>query len=43
MTMSGELLAYAMAHEVEQLDEKFYLQVFQPSRPRPAIKKKARV
>jgi len=43
MTMSSELLAYAMAHEVEQLDEKFYLQVFQPSRPRPAIKKKARV
>ena len=43
MTMSAELLAYGMAHEVEQLDEKFYLEVFQPSRPRPAPKKKARI
>jgi general secretion pathway protein A len=41
MTMGGELLAYGMAHEVAQLDEKSYLEVFQPSRPRPA-KKKAR-
>ena len=29
MTMSAELLAYGMAHEVAQLDEKFYLEVFQ--------------
>ena len=43
MTMGGELLAYGMAHEVAQLDEKFYLEVFQPARPRPAPKKKARV
>jgi len=43
MTMSAELLAYGMAHEIEQLDEKFYLEVFQPVRPRPAAKKKARV
>jgi type II secretory pathway predicted ATPase ExeA len=43
MTISAELLAYGMAHEVEQLDEKFYLEVFQPSRPRPAPKKKARI
>ena len=43
MTMSAELLAYGMAHEVEQLDEKFYLEVFQPVRPRPTSKKKARV
>jgi hypothetical protein len=43
MTMSGELLAYGMAHEAPQLDEKFYLEVFQPSRPRPTPKKKARV
>jgi general secretion pathway protein A len=43
MTMSGELLAYGMAHEVEQLDEKLYLELFQPKRPRPASKKKARV
>ena len=38
MTMGAELLAYAMAHEVERLDEKFYLEVFQPVRPRPASK-----
>ena len=30
MTMGGELLAYGMAHEVAQLDEKSYLEVFQP-------------
>ncbi len=43
MTMSAELLAYGMAHEVQQLDEKFYLEVFQSKLPRPAAKKKARV
>ena len=43
MTMSAELLAYGMAHEVERLDEKFYLEVFQPVRSRPASKKRARV
>lgn len=42
MTMAGELLAYGMAREVAQLDEKHYLEVFQPTRPRPASKKKAR-
>ena len=42
MTMGAELLAYGMAHEVEQLDEKFYLEVFQPVRPRSASKKKVR-
>lgn len=42
LTMGGELLAYGMAHEVAQLDEKSYLEVFQPTRPRPAAKKKAR-
>lgn len=42
MTMGGELLAYGMAHEVAQLDEKAYLEVFQPARQRPAAKKKAR-
>ena len=42
MTMGAELLAYGMTHEVEQLDEKFYLEVFQPARPRPAPKKKVR-
>jgi type II secretory pathway predicted ATPase ExeA len=43
MTMGAELLAYGMTHEVEQLDEKFYLEVFQHSRPRSTAKKKVRV
>ena len=38
MTMGGELLAYGMAREVAQLDEKFYLELFHPQRP-PAKKK----
>ena len=42
MTMSADLLAYGMAHEVEQLDEKSYLELFQSKRPRPASRKKAR-
>jgi general secretion pathway protein A len=42
MTMSAELLAHGMGHEVEQLDEKLYLELFQPKRPRRAAKKKAR-
>jgi general secretion pathway protein A len=43
MTMSAELLAYGLAHEVQQLDEKFYLEVFQSKLPRPPAKKKAKV
>jgi type II secretory pathway predicted ATPase ExeA len=43
MTMGAELLAHAIADEAEQLDEKCYLEVFQPTRPRPVAKKKARV
>jgi general secretion pathway protein A len=43
MTMGAELLAYGMAHETAQLDEKSYLEVFQPSHPRPASKKKVKV
>jgi len=43
MTMGAELLAYGMAHEVQQLDEKSYLEVFQPKHSRPASKKKVRV
>ena len=43
MTMSAELLAYGMAHEVPQLDEKFSLEVFQAKLPRAAAKKKAKV
>ena len=41
MTMGGELLAYGMAHEVGQLDEKFYLELFHPKQS--PSKKKARV
>jgi len=40
MTMSAELLAYGIAHEVSQLDEKFYLELFHLKGP--ASKKKAR-
>ena len=43
MIMGAELLAYGMAHDVAQLDEKSYLEVFQPRNPRPAIKKKVKV
>jgi general secretion pathway protein A len=43
MTMSAELLAYGMAHEVPQLDEKFYLEVFQARLPRPIARKKAKM
>lgn len=43
MTMSADLLSYGMAQEVAQLDEKVYLEVFQPKLPRAAAKKKARV
>ena len=40
MTMSAELLAYGTAHEVSQLDEKFFLELFHPKGP--TSKKKAR-
>jgi general secretion pathway protein A len=43
MTMGGELLAHGMAHDLKQLDEKVYLEVYQPSQPRPALRKKVRV
>ena len=43
MIMGAELLAYGMAHDVAQLDEKCYLEVFQPRQPRPALKKKVKV
>jgi type II secretory pathway predicted ATPase ExeA len=43
MIMGGELLAYGLAHEVAQLDERCYLEVFQPRDSRPAIKKKGKV
>jgi type II secretory pathway predicted ATPase ExeA len=43
MTMGADLLAHGMAREVEQLDEKLYLEVYQPSQPLATSKKKARV
>src|ERR1035438_1765795 len=43
MIMGAELLAYGIAHDVAQLDEKCYLEVFQPKQSRPAIKKKVKV
>ena len=43
MIMGAELLAYGMAHDVAQLDEKCYLEVFQPRHSRPVLKKKVRV
>ena len=43
MIMGAELLAYGMAHEVARLDEKAYLEVYQPRDARPAIKKKVKV
>jgi general secretion pathway protein A len=43
MVMGGEILAHGMAQEVTQLDEKCYLEVYQPKTTRPALKKKAKV
>jgi general secretion pathway protein A len=42
MAMAGELLAYGMVNNIKQLDEKTYLEVFQPSQPRPVLRKKVR-
>jgi type II secretory pathway predicted ATPase ExeA len=42
MIMGAELLAYGMAQDVAQLDEKCYLEVFQSRSSRPAIKKKVK-
>ena len=42
MTMGADLLAHGMAREVEQLDERLYLEVYQPSRPLATSKKKVR-
>ena len=43
MILGAELLAYGLAHEVAPLDERCYLEVFQPRGSRPAIKKKGKV
>jgi len=42
MTMGADLLAQGLAREVEQLDEKLYLEVYQANRPLAPSKKKAR-
>jgi len=42
MTMGADLLAQGLAREVEQLDEKLYLEVYQPHRPLTPSRKKAR-
>jgi general secretion pathway protein A len=43
MIMGGELLAYGLANEVSQLDEKAYLEVFQLRHSRAPLRKKAKV
>lgn len=43
MTTAGELLAHGATQELQQLDEKLYLQVFQAPRNRSTTKKKGRV
>ena len=43
MIMGAELLAHGLAQDVAQLDEKCYLEVFQPRNSRPTIKKKGKV
>jgi general secretion pathway protein A len=43
MNIGAELLAHGMANEVAQLDEKCYLEVYQPKHSRPVLKKKVKV
>jgi type II secretory pathway predicted ATPase ExeA len=43
MTMGADLLAQGLARQVEQLDEKLYLELYQPHRTLSPSKKKARV
>jgi hypothetical protein len=43
MIMGAELMAYGMAHDVAQLDEKSYFEVFEPRHARPALRKKVKV
>jgi general secretion pathway protein A len=42
MIMGGELLAYGLANDGAPLDEKCFLEVFQPRNARPAIKKRGK-
>ena len=41
MIMGAELLAYGMAHDVAQLDEKCYLEVFQPRQLTPGAQEES--
>jgi type II secretory pathway predicted ATPase ExeA len=43
MSMAADLLAHGTAREVAQLDEKLFLELYQPTRPLANSKKKARV
>ena len=43
MTIGADLLAYGAANDLAQLDEKCYLEVYQPRNARPALKKKGKV
>jgi general secretion pathway protein A len=43
MIMGAELLVYGMGQELAQLDEKAYLELFEPRNARPALKRKAKV
>ena len=43
MTIGADLLAYGAANDLAQLDEKCYLEVYQPRSARPALKKKVKV
>jgi general secretion pathway protein A len=43
MTIGADLLAYVAANDLAQLDEKCYLEVYQPRSARPALKKKVKV
>jgi len=43
MSMAADLLAHGMARQVERLDEKLFLELYQPTRPLANSKKKARV
>jgi general secretion pathway protein A len=43
MTIGADLLAYGAANDLARLDEKCYLEVYQPRSARPALKKKVKV
>ncbi len=43
MTIGADLLAYGAANDLAQIDEKCYLEVYQPRNARPALKKKVKV